>query len=92
MTRLNRDQIIYMDTARARLLKDIGAIDNIGNLLIINGAHHAGFNAGIEYQDAELARLRAALERIAAGNPTKPGEWLTDIQMAEIARKVLKGE
>ena len=30
-----------------------------------------------------------ALERIACGNPGTPGKWLTDIEMAEIARNVL---
>ena len=38
------------------------------------------------------AKLRAALEMIAAGNGinTKPGEWLADVEMAEIARTALR--
>ena len=38
------------------------------------------------------AKLRAALEMIAAGNGrnTKPGKWLADVEMAEIARTALR--
>ena len=41
---------------------------------------------------SENAKLRAALEMIAAGNGinTKPGEWLADVEMAEIARTALR--
>ena len=40
----------------------------------------------------ENEKLRAALEMIAAGNGinTKPGEWLADVEMAEIARTALR--
>lgn len=33
--------------------------------------------------------LEKALERIEQGNPASPGRWLTDVQMAEIARVAL---
>lgn len=39
--------------------------------------------------------LLAALEKIAAGNPAKMGEWLSDVEMAQIARDAIaraKGE
>ena len=41
---------------------------------------------------SENEKLRAALEMIAAGNGrnTKPGEWLADVEMAEIARTALR--
>ena len=41
---------------------------------------------------SENAKLRAALEMIAAGNGrnTKPGKWLADVEMAEIARTALR--
>ena len=35
-----------------------------------------------------IAELEGALERIAAGNPGRP-KWLTDIEMADIARAAL---
>jgi hypothetical protein len=38
---------------------------------------------------AAAPELVEALRRIAAGNPAKPGQWLTDIEMAEIARAAL---
>lgn len=38
---------------------------------------------------AENAALRATLQQIAAGNPASPGKWLSDIEMADIARYIL---
>lgn len=38
---------------------------------------------------AAAPALLAALEKIAAGNPAKPGEWITDIEMADIARAAI---
>jgi hypothetical protein len=38
---------------------------------------------------AAAPELLAALEKIAAGNPAKPGEWLCDIEMADIARAAI---
>ena len=41
----------------------------------------------------ELSALRAAvdaLRKIAAGNPADVGGWLTDVEMAEIAREALR--
>lgn len=57
----------------------------------------AGFIAALEYSDAQLAalqadnaKLRAALQQIADGNPAPPGgTWLSDAKMAQIARSIL---
>lgn len=48
--------------------------------------------AAFKQQPDERDRYRAALERIAAGNPATPGKWLSDIEMADIARAALKGD
>ena len=59
-------------------------------------------NERLEASRAEFARsaddwreraiaARAALEQIAAGNPGAP-KWLTDVEMANIARKALEGK
>jgi hypothetical protein len=44
--------------------------------------------AFLKKQQAQLAALREALQKIANGNPGRPN-WLTDIEMAEIARAAL---
>ena len=40
--------------------------------------------------EEDVERLRAALQQIAAGNPSTTGKWLTDVEMADIARAALK--
>jgi hypothetical protein len=42
-------------------------------------------------KDARISELEAALRKIAAGNGrnTKPGQWLADVEMADIARAAL---
>lgn len=40
----------------------------------------------------DCKKAKKALQQIAAGNPAKPGQWLTDVEMAEIARTALGGK
>lgn len=56
-----------MDTARAELLGKFNEADlDMSKLLIINGAHTAGFIAGLEHQQAANAALVEALRPFAA--------------------------
>lgn len=43
----------------------------------------------VQELSAKLATANKALEKIAAGNPGTP-KWLTDVEMANIARAALR--
>jgi hypothetical protein len=70
-------------------------IDQHGNYVCdyctsINGEFYdeTGNHVGCQDAAGPIAALREALQKIANGNPGRPN-WLTDIEMAEIARAAL---
>lgn len=62
MTReLTKQERQAMDTDRARLLPELEGkppLSGINLLLVVDGFHESGFIAGLEYQQAEVDRLR----------------------------------
>lgn len=61
------------------------------NKLIRLSAERAAEWKRAENAEAERDRYREALERISAGNPAMFGKWLSDVQMADLARAALSG-
>lgn len=54
MRKLTRDELNFMDADRVKLLKNVGNLSDIRDLLIINGAHFSGFKAGLDYAQRKL--------------------------------------
>lgn len=69
-------------------------IGNAGNYFLVgNGGKGSVTFSGPGSADGRLMQaapaLLAALKKIVAGNPGGPQGWLTDIQMADIARAAI---